>query len=413
MSERDVAALKQALTNNQRPGFPTQDDIRQRAAEIAEHHPFEADHPAVIKAVSQRERLPFEVVEAALDETVNARRRAADDWWAGMLTLDRLMALDVDTSARWLIEDAVRGGALNAVVGINKAGKSRLTLAVIEALLTGSPFLGEFAVPAPVPVWLFANDDSTAELQLLTQEFVRARGVSVAGERFRVAINTAADLTSRRFLRDLSTRVEAAAEPPVLVFDSLYNFAEIDDTDRPAAKRLMNDLKRFCDETGATVIVIDHSAKEAGGGSHSMIGSQVKGARVRSGINVEKLDTALRDDGRHITTVRLHRWGNAGREWERTYEHDGKGFSWTQTDDARDGEERDLCDRTAVILGHEGGSAALKSLCVSLSLPGSRPERKLREALATQSDRFRLRQAADRQPWTVELIAGWQPEVAI
>jgi hypothetical protein len=45
-------------------------------------------------------------------------------------------------------------------------------------------------------------------LQLLTQEFIRAGGVAVAGDRFRVAINTAADLTSRRFLRDLAARVD-------------------------------------------------------------------------------------------------------------------------------------------------------------------------------------------------------------
>jgi AAA domain len=377
-------------------------------AQIAEQTGRDSDHPNTVR---QAARLTNWTAENIYDRVTRTRPRRR--WRDHLAPLSEVLALDLPAEDRWVIEDVIRGGTVNAVVGANKAGKSRVTLALVEALVTGRPFLEEFHVPRPVPVVVFANDDSTAELHRLMQDWAQMRGLGQEGEEapLHLAANTDADLLDSTFLRDVAALIEEYDAKPVVVFDSLYNFTlGVDDNDRAAVKKVMDDVKRLCDDTGATVILIDHSAKDAGQGSHSMIGSQVKGARVRSGVNVTKLATVERDDGSFVTRVRLERWGNAGREWTREFEHDGVAFTWVRVQEVKTAAADDLRSRAEAALEEAGGSMPERELFDLLELPGDRPDRNLRPVLQADTEgRFGYSSDGERRPWTVRLRGGQPP----
>ena len=372
-------------------------------AQVCEQTDLDRDHPSVVRQVAALTNWTNELVRHYVD--VSNPNRA--DWRQEWITLDEAAGLPT-AGARWLIEDCVRANAINMVVGANKAGKSRLTLAIAESLVRGTLFLGEFPVPAVVPVALcFGDADGFDEHVRLAKEWRVARGLGAVGRLVLINPNPAGlDLLTKHGRRELIDWIRAQQpQPGVLVLDSIYNFAPaLDDNDRAEVKLYMAGLMEICAEAQVAIIGIEHSPKEAASGSHSMIGSQVKGAATRSGLNVEVVGEPAVD----TIGVRVTRWGNQGRGWQRQFAHEPAQFLWTPVEELRASHEQELCDRVIELLADASEAVKLTELLPRLGDLAPRNTGGLRTVLLSDG-RFELTQGGQGNAWCVSVSGSRQP----
>ena len=412
MGTKDLSGLVEeakqrmrALETRQVGALTTPKGVDDLIAVASEQWEYDRDDPRLWDLVSRQARVPTSVVEDRV-----RRSAGSHDWRDGTrMTLAEVLKEEVDGSSAWIVEDCISAGTLNTIAGKAKAGKSRLSLEVVSSVLTGRSFLSEFAVLKQPPVVLVCGDDSNINLTLLLQEWAEMKEIDPAAP-LTVFLNPPLDITSPIAVRLLREELGAFEEAPLLVLDSLYNFTgSLDDAERGPVKKLLTDLKSLCDDDlAAAIVMIDHSAKVSGDGAEAPIGSQAKGAAARSGINAKKLS----DQGTEGSTalIELHRWGNSGGEWRRTYQYDFDTFEWTRVEGAQASLFAEIAEQVVGILeAQEGRSMALTALGNALGLDGrfDKKTHPLHRALLAHSDRLRLHQPlGSRTQWVVELLQG-------
>lgn len=319
--------------------IPTDDRIRETAQKLATLRGRELsdiEDEAIIEEVAHRMGLRQVTVRNAV------KKPNMGEWRDKGLSLGDILAETI-TTPTWIIENAIRTNVLNTFAGASKAGKSRLALEALRSIFTGEPFLGEFEVaPGPHRVVLFTADDDTDQLKKLTQDWARERAIPTDApmvQHFNPEGLDFTDVRSFRHVEEYLERLEAGGwKPALVVFDSSYNYMRgLVDNAGEEVKPVYGKLRDLAERHRVAVLLVEHSAKQAGQRGHAINGSQFKSAQIRSGINVYLEDEEYTDPStnRVVSLVRCERWGNTGRQWIRNYLHDGERFTWARTEDSK------------------------------------------------------------------------------
>ncbi len=207
-----------------------------------------------------------------------------------IINSDRFLSKDVAAEQPWLIDDLIKTKSLVIVAAFPKSGKSFFTLALSQAVATGTSFLGKFAVPNPEPVLICNQEDSEG----MTQDRYKmlALGSSIptpAPGYMNFAVGSDLRVDDPRSLGDFKNSIAKMARiPRLFVFDVLTTFHSGNDTDQKQATTIVRAFNSIRDDFNACVMVVAHCRKEAGKGNVRIRGSGVFAGAMEVGILLEK-----------------------------------------------------------------------------------------------------------------------------
>jgi hypothetical protein len=213
------------------------------------------------------------------------------------LWLDQALNEPIPDTAEF-VDGVLETGVLADIVGLPYLHKSAVALELAVKVAKGrGMFLGRYPIKAQAKVAYYWADDSRPQELKRIQAYAQAH--ELAGRDVQVGFYLNPGLTLpddlnviKRHVRDHGYRL--------LVFDSLYNFADFDFVkDTGAVKHLYTTLKRLCDDVeGLTIVLVDHASKPSDSNrdrddSISSFGSVWKAAAVRCSIVVTKKGQSL------------------------------------------------------------------------------------------------------------------------
>lgn len=218
-----------------------------------------------------------------------------------------------DFSPRWLIERVMVAGQPFLIAGPPKVLKTTIAIDAAVSLATATPFLGTFAVPAPVRVAVVSGESGFATLQETALRVCRAKGVELAdlagGLTWCEELPTFTDpVAVAAFVDSL-----AAADVELCVVDPLY--LALGDVDARSLFEVGGALRRFTgalSRAGCNWVCLHHANKHLQTGepmelSHLSYAGLEQFARQFLLLNRR---TAFGSDGRHDLIVRIG--GSAG-----------------------------------------------------------------------------------------------------
>lgn len=215
------------------------------------------------------------------------------------LWLNQALTEEIPDTAEY-VEGVLEAGVLADIVGLPYLHKSAAALELAVKVAKGRGlFLGKYPIRQQAKVAYFWADDSRPQELKRIQSYAAANALADDGRDLPVAfylnpgISIPDDLPAiKRQIREHGYRL--------LVFDSLYNFADFDFVkDTGAVKHLYTALKRLCDDIeGLTVVLVDHASKPSDSNrdrddSISSYGAVWKAAAVRCSIVVTKKGQSL------------------------------------------------------------------------------------------------------------------------
>jgi hypothetical protein len=209
-------------------------------------------------------------------------------------TLDLRWASEIEARpVAWLWEPWLARGTVAVLDGDPGVGKSSLTVDLIARVTAGRPLPGADVSAPPAVALLVAMEDPLDAV-------VRPRLAAAGADLGRVALlggvrETGADGRFESILqlpRDLDLIAAACREhrPALLVIDPLFAVLGADGrgrvvkaNDDQGVRRLTNRLKQLAEEVGATVLLLRHLNKAAGGSAlHRGSGSIAIAGQARS-----------------------------------------------------------------------------------------------------------------------------------
>ncbi len=178
-------------------------------------------------------------------------------------------------SPSWLIEQLWSANAVGIIGGAPKSLKTWLALEMAVAVASGSSCLGQFAIPTPGPVLLYAAEDAEAALRRRLESLVQHHGLYLPYLDVRVI--TADSLRLDRTADQ--ERLEATLmlhRPVLLILDPLVRLHAIDENAAGEIAALLGYLRTLQRKTGAAIALVHHSRKNvstSGGAGYSLRGS--------------------------------------------------------------------------------------------------------------------------------------------
>jgi hypothetical protein len=168
----------------------------------------------------------------------------------------------------WLVESLLVSGQPGIVGGPKKVMKTSVAIDLAISIATGTPFLTKFRIPQRRRVVLFSGESGQAVLQETARRICAAKGVRLATDCDVLWSFDLPELSSQTACQGLHhfLRTEKVA---VVIIDPLYlcllplgqgakasNLYEVGP--------ILHQMARACLGTGATPLVIHHTAKTAG-----------------------------------------------------------------------------------------------------------------------------------------------------
>ena len=201
------------------------------------------------------------------------------------LTHAEVLALEVP-KANELVEGVIEAGTVGTIASLPELHKSFLAAEITHKLAAGGQVLGRLKIAKQGPVGFWWQDDSTENEVRRIQTYARVH--EHTGELpIRWHLNEGLRLPD-----DIPRlREEVEREGQLLAFlDSLYNFLPgrtLKDEDVAAVYAAIK--QEVCDQTGATVAVVDHAPwpTDSNRGQRRAYGTVFKAAAVRWGIYLE------------------------------------------------------------------------------------------------------------------------------
>ena len=224
-----------------------------------------------------------ELVDVELDDAPDA----AGDGRAPFVgrSHTEVLALELPPE-RYLVADLIPIGAVGTIAGVPETHKSWLAQAIAVRVARGEGEILGCEVASSGPVGYFWEDDSTRE---------EAERVKL----FESVDASPKDLPLTWYLNEGLRlpadfgRLRATVEQcglVLVILDSFYNVAAVDDLKDAGPERLVAQLKReVADPTGTTVLIVDHMpwATDSDPGRLRAYGGVFKGAATRFGIYVD------------------------------------------------------------------------------------------------------------------------------
>jgi hypothetical protein len=216
--------------------------------------------------------------------------RQADTAFPGLSHQDAL-AREVPPTQE-LVTGIIEAGTVGMITGLPETYKSWVGVDTAVAVATGGRVLDRFDVTHAGPVAYWWQDDSTPNELKRIQAYARRH-------------NHTGDLPITWHLNEglrlpddiPALRAEIETKSQVLVvLDSLYNFLPgVDLKDEQAAAILSRLKADVCDQTGATIAIVDHAPwpTDANRGQRRAYGSVFKTAAIRWGIYLDRQGQTL------------------------------------------------------------------------------------------------------------------------
>lgn len=245
-----------------------------RATEFAEAHPWETLEPETLSfelpdsvapedawefyAKLREGRLKDVVRESLVQERIerDAARVIVSDLWSA----DEFLASPID-QPEWLVDGVLHNQGKVLLAAQYKAGKSTMTLELVRALTSGTPFLGSFRVPTPKTVAYFDLELGEVMLHRWMSDVPginrsRLRGKSLLGRARE--LDTRSDALRNRLARQLR---EAGAD--VLIIDPLsplMSTLALDENKSDSVRPLLDSFDALSVEAGLSGLVVTHHA---------------------------------------------------------------------------------------------------------------------------------------------------------
>ena len=181
----------------------------------------------------------------------------AEERWP-FLTLEELRALP---PPRWLVEGLIQEQTIAAIYGAPEAGKSFLAIDLIMSVASGRPWHGRAVTQGPV---LYIAAEGALGLNRRIQAWKIDRGVGDAPFRL---MRSSLNLTSPKEAAAFCQAMAKLGPLSMVVIDTLNQTAAgADENSAQDMGRYIDAMKRMRDASGASVVVIHHSGKDASKG---------------------------------------------------------------------------------------------------------------------------------------------------
>lgn len=208
----------------------------------------------------------------------------------------------------FLVEELIVEGAMAAIYGPAKAGKTWLVLELARAIVTGTPALGTFAVPESGPVIVVLEESGRAALYRRLDALRRGHAQDVdAFSGLHFAANRRVRLNDEVWQQALLT---AAAEikPRAIFFDPLARLkgADVDENVQRELGPVLDFMRDLRDASGAAVPFVHHTGHEG----KRMRGSSDLAAYWESAVTVAKTETGrtLQAEHREAEASETYTW---------------------------------------------------------------------------------------------------------
>ena len=174
--------------------------------------------------------------------------------------------------ASWIIKNVLPAAGLAMIYGPSGSGKTFITLDMLWALATGSPWAGHATKRLRV---VYVAAEGRAGLRMRLRAFENARGASLSDLPFDVISDTP-DLRTADVDR-LIAEIEENGGADVVAIDTLAQATSgADENSGQDMGPVLTKCAELIEQLGATVLLLHHSGKEASKGSRGWSG--IKGA---------------------------------------------------------------------------------------------------------------------------------------
>jgi hypothetical protein len=194
----------------------------------------------------------------------------------------------------WAVKGIWPAGVSGIIGGPEKCGKTWLAHELALALSTGAPFLGSYAVPRPLRVLVWEEEDGTERTRRRGRQLLAGRNRPIPSPNLlRYLVGHGLKLDSKHGL----SRLEAELgwfKPEIVI---LGNLREVHgkDENRPEMAHVRDALRRLSKEHGCPFVVIHHFRKTQADqnrrGSQMLAGSGIWGAWVEAWLWVTPGDS--------------------------------------------------------------------------------------------------------------------------
>ncbi len=165
----------------------------------------------------------------------------------------------------WLVEGAIMGGKINAIFGMEKSGKSRLLCWLLASILTDyeRPILSNIGKNAPKR-WLYLAGEETAGtvIHRLRDYTSFMDGDGAIGHILPITFIEASGMgLDQKYRRSQLERTIESGEFDGLILEPLRRVHDGDENSNTEMAALHNDLRRWSNSKGMTIILVHHTGK--------------------------------------------------------------------------------------------------------------------------------------------------------
>lgn len=170
-----------------------------------------------------------------------------------------------ELAERWLVEQLWCAHAVGVIGGAPKCAKTWLGLDMALSVATGTPCLGEYAVPEPGPVLVYLAEDALRAVRERIEGMARHRGLDLDGVEIYVITVPVLRLDHDRDRARLWETVRRL-RPRLLVLDPLVRLHGIDENHAGDVAELLGYFRTLQRELGLSVLLVHHTRKNSADG---------------------------------------------------------------------------------------------------------------------------------------------------
>ncbi|MGH6840135.1 MAG: AAA family ATPase [Methylocella sp.] len=167
---------------------------------------------------------------------------------------------------RWLVKPLWGDSSVGVIGGAPKCAKTWLGLDMALSVATGTPCLGQYAVPRPGPVLVYLAEDALPIVRQRVAGIARHRGLDLTAVEMHVITAPTLRLDregDRKRLFETARRLH----PRLLLLDPLVRLHGIDENHAGEVAELLAYFRSLQRQLDLSVVLVHHTRKNAAGGA--------------------------------------------------------------------------------------------------------------------------------------------------